>query len=284
MATLGYAPALVTELERKRPMMSNSLISVSTKYRLLLVLLAIVGAVSVLLSTRYGAVLAWDAYDYIAAARNLIRGAGYTTYLGDPMVLWPPLYPALLAIVGAILGSDPFLQANIVNALIFGLIVYLGGLLTFRHLSSFPVLAFVGTLTVLFSISLFAVSLVAWTEPLFIVFVLLSIIFVESYLSKNDTTSLILLSSSVALSCLTRYVGVSLILWGALIIIVFRRDGLKGRMAHLSLFILISALPLGIWLIRNYAISSTFFGPREPSGYTLPQTLSRAIDTVQSVS
>ena len=242
------------------------------KYTFLLILMAIVGAVFVLLSTRYGAGLEFDSENYIATARNLIRGIGFIGYNGDPFVLWPPLYPAILATVGMIFRTDPFLIANVVNALIFGLIVYLGGVLTFRHLSSFPVFAFVGALTIVFSIPLFAVSLMAWTEPVFILFVILSLIFAESYLAKNDIASLMLLSSSIALSCLTRYIGVSLILWGALIII-FRRDGPKARIRHLSLFILISALPLGIWLIRNYAITSTLFGPREPSIITLPQSL-----------
>jgi hypothetical protein len=255
-------------------MKSNNLIALSTKYNFLLILTAILGAVFVLLSTRYGAGLAGDSWDYIAAARNLIRGIGFIGYNnGDTFVLWPPLYPALLAIIGVIFRTDPFLIAGVVNALIFGLIVYIGGLLTFRHLSSFPVFAFVGTLTLLFSIPLFAVSLMAWAEPVFILFVILSLIFAESYLAKNDITSLILLSSSIALSCLTRYIGVSLILWGAVIIIIFRQDGLKVRIRHLSIFILISSLPLWIWLIRNYAITSTLFGPRVPSVSTLPQSL-----------
>jgi hypothetical protein len=240
-------------------MKSNYLIASSTKYKLLLVFLAIAGAVFVLLSTRYGVRLyEIDASVYITTGESLITGAGFVRSDGTtPVLHWPPLYPALLALAGVIFGTNPLFLANAVNALVFGLIVYLGGSLTFRHFSSFPILAFLGTLAILFSAPLFEVSTEAWSEPVFILFVLFSLIFAESYLSKNDTTSLILLSLSVALSCLARYVGVTLILWGVLIILISRRNGLKGRIAHLSLFILISALPLWIWLIRNYVVAGT---------------------------
>lgn len=100
----------------------------STYYKLTLVLLALVGAILILLSTsRYGAGLSPDSVGYIGTARNLITGAGFISYGGSPTVEWPPLYPALLALVGGTFETDPLLLANVVNALIFGLIVYVGG-------------------------------------------------------------------------------------------------------------------------------------------------------------
>ncbi|MFV2045151.1 MAG: hypothetical protein ACC700_18195 [Anaerolineales bacterium] len=255
-------------------MKSSDPIALSTNYRLSLVLLSLFGTVFVLLSTiRYGAGLSPDSVTYIGAARNMIAGVGIISYNGAPLVAQAPLYPALLALVGKIIGADPLLFAHIVNALLFGLIVYLGGLLTFKYLSSSPFTALMGTLAIVFSIPLFHVSGWAWSEPLFISFVLLSLIFAHSYLEKDDVTSLMLFSSSVALSSLTRYIGVTLIFWGALIILIFQRDSPKNRIAHLALFTLISALPIGLWLIRNYAISSTLFGPRASSTFTFFQNL-----------
>jgi len=255
--------------------------ALSMKYKLSLVLLAMVGGVFVLLSTnRYGAGLSPDSVRYIGTARNIVMGVSVTSYNGAPLVVQPPLYPTLLALVGKIIDADPLLFAHIGNALLFGLIVYLGGLLTFTYLSSFPAFALVGTLAIVFSIPLFRVSGMAWSEPLFISFVLLSLIFAHSYLVKNDVTSLILFSLSVALSSLTRYIGVTLILWGALIILIYYRDNTKNRITHLALFTLISALPLGLWLIRNYTISSTLFGPRAPSASTLSQSLTLVFNSL----
>jgi len=247
---------------------------IPVNYKLLLAILGMIGIGIILLATnRYGAGLSPDSVGYVTTARNIANGAGIVTYDGSPLVVQPPLYPAILAIIDYVLRVDPLSSTNIVNAILFGLIVYLGGMLTRKYLSSFPAFALVGTLAIVFSIPLFNVSVMAWSEPLFICFVLLSLIFAHSYLEKKDITSLMFFSSSVALSSLTRYIGVTLIFLGVLIIFVFHRDILKNRIAHLLLFALISALPLGLWLIRNYAVSSTFFGPRASSLYTLPQNL-----------
>ena len=255
-------------------MKSSDSITLLTKYKLLLVLLALLAAAFIFLATsRYGAGLTPDLVDYIGTARNIIAGAGFNTYDGNPIVSWPPLYPVLLALVSVIFRSDPLFLANVLNAFIFGLIVYVGGVLTFKHLSTFPALAFVGTLAILVSIPLFKVSIMAWSEPLFILLLLLGLLFAKSYLEKKDILSLMLLSISVALASLTRYIGVTLILWGVFIIIGFYRDTLKNKLVHLSLFTLISFPPIGIWLIRNYVISSTLFGPRTSSAHGLSQNL-----------
>lgn len=125
------------------------------KYKLLLILFAIVGVVIVLIPAHYGTRVEDDGFNYIATARSLIKGAGFIGYGGAPYVKWGSLYPAILALVGLIARTDPLIPAYYLNAFIFGLIVYLGGLITFRHLSSFPALAIVGTLAILFSIPLF---------------------------------------------------------------------------------------------------------------------------------
>jgi hypothetical protein len=241
------------------PIISNS--RLIERHKLIIALLALIGATIVLLSTsRYGAGLTPDSVQYIGTARNLIKGAGFVSYDGNLMVVWPPLYPALLALLGGVLQIDPFLITNILNAIIFGLLVYFGGMLSFKYFSSFPAFALLGTLTILFSRPLLEVSLMAWTEPLFILLILLGLIFADSYLSKKTQTSLILFSSSAALAVLTRYIGVALILWGTLIILFFSKGALKNKIKSLAIFILISVLPLGLWLIRTYAIAGTFLG------------------------
>jgi hypothetical protein len=74
-------------------------------------------------------------------------------------------------------------------------------------------------------------------------------------------------------------VGVTLIFWGALIIVIFHRGGLKRKIAHLLLFTLISALPMGIWIIRNYIVAGTLFG-FSASSATLPQNLTFVFDSL----
>ncbi|MFA6234263.1 MAG: hypothetical protein WC824_08770, partial [Bacteroidota bacterium] len=89
----------------------NDPIALSLTHRLLLVLLALLGAALVLISTsNYGAGLTPDSVGYIGAARHIIAGDGVLSFDGHHLVVQPPLYPALLAIVGGLFGMDPLLM------------------------------------------------------------------------------------------------------------------------------------------------------------------------------
>ena len=88
------------------------------------VTLGVLGSLLILLATsRYGVGLSPDSASYIAAARSLLAGRGYLDYNGDPMVLFPPLYPTLIAL-GSLIWPDPIFVARYVNAASFGLIVF----------------------------------------------------------------------------------------------------------------------------------------------------------------
>lgn len=256
--------------------------SLTSRYKLLIILLALLGAVFILLSTApYGAGLSSDSVDYISAARSIMRGAGVCYYDGTPLVWFPPLYPALLALIGKIIGSDPISFAHFVNAFLFALTIYLGGLLILKYQLSSVLLIIIGTLAIVFSKSLFIISVMVWSEALFICVALLSINFAYSYITKNDMTSLILFSLSVAILPLIRYVGVILILWGLVVIFFYNRSaGFKNKIVHLALFTIISVLPIGLWLIRNYLSSGTLFGPRMSSlgsNYSLSHNIVHAL-------
>jgi hypothetical protein len=195
---------------RNNEIRSSESVTHSLRLKIFLATLGLAGVALVLLATiRYGAALSTDSVTYVAAARNLATSGTIPSFDGVPLVVHGPLYPATLAIAGHVLGVDPVLAAHIVNALSFGLIVYLSGLLTFRHLASLPAFALLGSVSVSFSVPLIEVLVTAWSEPLFICFVLLFIISSESHLNKRDKTSLVFLSLSAAIACLTRYIGVA---------------------------------------------------------------------------
>ncbi len=251
------------------------------KRRLLLALLALLGVTTVLLSTsRFGAGLNPDSVGYIGAARNILEGQGVTSYSGAHLVVQPPLYPALLALAGGVFSTDPLHVVTVVNAILFGLIIYFGGLLTFRSLPSFPTLALIASLTMLASIPLFTVATMAWSEPLFIVFTLLAILSTNKYIEKQGVSQLLLFSLAVALSAMTRYVGVAMIGWGAAVVFIFCRGGYGKKFAHTGLFTVIPVLSLGLWLLRNIAFAGEPFGPRASSSYSLSQNLMFMFDHV----
>ena len=214
-------------------MKSKKSFKFSEKYWLFLIILGLIGTCMILLATRrYSAGVTPDSVLYISVARNIANGSGITTWNSDPLISEPPLYPIILAVVNYVFKIDPLLSARFVNALLFGLIIYLSGLIFKKHLKSSPALVLLGTAFVLVSRTLVDVFLQTWTEPLFICFVLLTLLFYERYIEKRNTTSLVLLSLSTSLASLTRYMGIVLILTGIVYILFFNRDNLATKIRH----------------------------------------------------
>jgi len=244
------------------------------RFILALSLLSVLAAAIILLVTRHhGVGLSPDSVGYIATARNMANGLGAVTFDGKPLIYHPPLYPAILGAIYFIFGADPLASAHVVNAALMGVITFLSGLLFLEHLKPHTALIFVGITSVVVSIPITYVTLWAWTEPLFICFTLFTMIFSESYLKEGSLRFLIALSLCIALSCLTRYIGVILILTGAISIFLFRKDLLELKIKHLFIFLIISFLPIGAWMTRNYILSGYVLGYRGPSNYSLWENL-----------
>ena len=113
-----------------------------TGVRILSVLLALLATFLVLITTApNGIALTPDSVGYVSAARSLSTGKGVTLYDASPLTLQAPLYPTLLSLTELLSGLDPVEGARFINAGLFGLIVYLSGLLFRRRLarSSFVV-------------------------------------------------------------------------------------------------------------------------------------------------
>lgn len=233
-----------------------------------------------LLTSRYGAGMTPDSVSYISAARNFAESNGFLTFDGSYLVVQPPLYSIMLALINKITLIDPQISAGYANALLFGLIVYLTGLLLLKHLQSF-VLVILGTVSVLFSYAIVQASLMALSEPLFILFVLLFLYYSDVYQTRKNYTSLFILSIVAALACLTRYIGVVLVFTGIICIIIWRKDK-KEKLFHSLIFLLISILPIGVWMIRNYFLSFGLVGFRGSSSYTLMENIRLYGNTVIS--
>ncbi len=222
--------------------------------------LGLLGVILILLSTaRYGVGLSPDCASYFSAARSLLAGEGYRYPDGAIYTHWPPLFPTLLAIPGLV-GIDPALAARGVNALAFGGIVFSSGLL-FSRCARSKAVAVLGTLSVLASAPLLAVSRMAWSEPVFILLAVLFVLLLPQFTRTRSRGVFLVLSALVGLACLERYAGVALIGAGGLAIAVcISRASLPARLAYSSCFCLLSGLPLALWLLRNRLLAGQTTG------------------------
>ena len=266
---------------RKRGPMHAAIAGGWPGVRALPVALGVVAAVILLVVTRqWLAGISNDSIAYVAAARGVLGGGGLITHLGEPLVSQPPLYPFLLAVAGGIFRCDPLLTAHAVNAILLGCVVWLSAGLFLRHLESPKALAILGVAFLPVAGPLFRVSVMAWSEPLFLLLTLIYLVHIESYAREEKVTSLVAAAVAAALACLTRYIGVAVVLAGAVSIVLLRKGRVKSRVRHLLVFGTITVLPLAAWLARNLSVSGTLFGPRAASGRTLVQNAGAAFTIV----
>ena len=239
-------------------------------YTLLLVVLAAVGVSLVLLrNAAWGVGLHWDSINYISVARSLLAGEGFVQFTSGLYSHWPPLYPLLLAAAGFLSGLDPHAVAGPLNALLFGLTILVAGYWLRQRIAS-RWLALWGCLAITFALPLTFIASWALSEPAFILFATLAMFHIDRFLREDQRTALIWAALFTALACLTRYIGLTLVL--TLLPLLLLRPGvaLLAKMKHGAVFVLISLFPISLWFLRNMLLVGGLSGsPLSPRDGTL---------------
>jgi len=221
--------------------------------------LAVVGVLLILYHTRNGPGITGDSVHYVMGAQNLIHGRGYARTGGGgeaiPITGFPPGYSAVLAVVDLV-SVDIFNGARILNALLFGLNIFLVALLIVRYSGSIW-LAGLGGAFILLSEDLIHIHAWVMSEPLYIALFLLALVSMLKYLGSGRRGPLVLAALFVAGSILTRYVGVSLLGAAGLAILLLRRTTWKTRVLDAALFGILAVLPVVAWFARNATVSET---------------------------
>jgi hypothetical protein len=230
---------------------------------ILLLLLAVAGAVEILALTPHGAFSSPDSVDYATAARTLLRGEGYLRFNGEVSALWPPLFSTLLACVAG-LGFDLLQGARVLNAAYFGATVALAAVLLRTELDS-RVGAVVTGGCLLLCWPLIWPALWTWSEPLFTLLLTLFLWLLGRFLQGGSNRQLAGLIAIAGLACLQRYAGLALVGGGAVALATLGpARGLRKALAFAAL----APLPLLAWLTRNIVLTGTLAGRRPPSAAT----------------
>ncbi|MBI4672502.1 MAG: glycosyltransferase family 39 protein [Chloroflexi bacterium] len=238
--------------------------------------MALAGFVLVWVATqKYGIGLGSDAVGYVHIAREILAGRG----VSPGYTLQPPLYPLTLALFGAITFSDPLDAAVLAHALMLASVIFIAGVLFLRHLAHSPFLALAGTLGVLFSLALLNVTLTAFSELEFILLTLVALLSIERYGESTRARWPGVAIVATAGACLTRYIGVALVGAGALALVWLLRAQPKRARLTASVFAFLSALPLGLWALRNWSVTGEPFGPRAASRVGLFENIRLAVET-----
>jgi len=166
-----------------------------------------------------------DSVAYLRAAKDFIAGNGLLSFTSQ----WPPLYPALIILITEFFGLNLLTGARVLQ----GLILSANFLAVYFVLRSYSPLG--RLISVLFAALLCLQGVIsythfyAWTEPLFILFILLDLIalskikFCKNKSYKLNYIELILLS---ILAVYTRYIGLIIAVLNAVLIFTWFNEKL----------------------------------------------------------
>ena len=265
-------------------MLKSGLFRGDSGLSIVLVLVAFLGAAHVLIRTAvYGIEHRiehhYDARVYMEYAESLAAGDGFLRELKfekDYLLQWPPLFPVVLAFF-RLPGIELAEAGRYLNAISFGLIILIAGHWLYGHIRSRLIVAG-ASVVVMISYPLPRISSHILTETLFILATLLALVQIESFLSGRTAKNGFLLSILFsALAPLIRWIGVTVIFTGILLILTRQGTPARVRWKHAAFYGAASLLPLALWLTRNQTLSGTLTGPREDigTGQSLWDTLSQ---------
>ena len=225
----------------------------------------------------YGVEWFVDGIYYVSVARNVIAGEGLLTFNGVPLTNWPPLIPLVLVFVSGFGIFDPAAVFGPLNIALQGLTVFVVGNYLRQHLESRPLVVW-ACLAVAISTPLGGVASKTMSEPLFILMTTLALIQTHRLLTHGDKSALFLAAIFSALAWQTRYLGVALPMVIGLFLLFQRGASWPLRAWRLTIYSAVVALPMGLWLLRNYLLAGASLDPWGASAPSLFPT--EAIDGV----
>ncbi len=206
-----------------------------------------------------------DSVTYLAASRHMVHGLGFISFDNQPVVDFPFAYPFLLTIISFISRLDVLQFAPLLNGILFGGLLYLSGSIMNGFNKSSGWYKRILLLCFLFSPALQEVYSMLWSETVFIILILLFIPAINNYLKFNSRKWLLISAAICAISCLTRYAGVFMMLTGGTITFFNTGKAWSRRIIDCLIFGFLSIPFLLINVIRNYYLTGLATGIRPRS-------------------
>ncbi len=234
---------------------------------------ALSGAV-IVYATRHDPVLSPDSISYLSAAALFRSGRGLTEFSGQPLTVFGPVFPMLLAA-----GGRNLQWARVVGAACIVGATWLMFVLLRSRVR--PWVAVAGAAAFSLSPGLVYIGSTVWSENPYIVISLaaLAVLTLRPLTERTAALGGLL----CALGFLTRYAGVGLIATGAVCVLAAaqqlgleRRRSLRLLTIHLATAIAVCAA----WMIRNLAQAGSALGPRFSGGS--PESIGQLTNRVTS--
>lgn len=253
------------------------------RVRWLLIAIAAVPVALVAVSTIKGPGITEDSVTYVYAARSFAATGHFDLYSGGALTIFPPGFPIFLGLATKI-GIHVQTAAIALDCVCVGLLVVFTYLLA-READVSEVGSLIAATVVALSTATLAVFSMLWTEPPFVVLVLV-VLFVLARavrLGRLSLGSAALIVVFASLSEATRYIGISLV--PAIVLGAFYAERkLSRRDAAWRSVGLGVASCLGLIIVggRNLFHGVGFLGPRSGNGYAIGSVLKNSVSAMGS--
>jgi hypothetical protein len=213
----------------------------------------------VLFATRHNPLLSPDSITYLSVADHIRSGRGISDFTDEPMTVFGPLFPLLLAF-----GGRSLMWARVVGAasiaggaVLMGIVV---GRRTRHAVAVGAALAFGA------AEGMVRMGSVVWSEAPYaaITLAMLAVLSVRPVSTRTALAG----GALAGLGFLTRYAGAGLLMTGAVMVAVavWRDGGRRATFARLTAFAATSVGLSAVWIVRNLIVTGQPLGPRFSGG------------------
>ena len=247
----------------------------SAQARVKLLIFAAAAAAALWWATSAGIGVSNDTVQYIDCAENLARGNGYTTSLYNyyhpaplseyilrwrttgavdlplrPEIQFPPLYPALLAVLGR-LGWKSYAAARGLGLFFFGFNIFWTGLLVFRFTRKSLLAGWAGAILMAAAEGMLDVHSAGYSEPLFIALSLVGLSILSKYFETGRVRPLLFGAAVIGLSYGAKYTGGLLIVSCVIALLAFGCGRPARRARDAAVFLAVAGFPPAVVMLRN---------------------------------
>ncbi len=260
----------------------------SKRLTALILVVAVCGTAWILVQTWHGAWPNYDAVFYLSAGENLAAGRGLIDFRGNGMYWFPPGYSISLAGF-ELIGIGVSEGGRWLNAVVFGATILISGL-WLKSVCRSPAVVMAGVLTIACSRMFQFLAVTLYSEPLYLLPTIGSLILVSVFLKNPERSRRALWLLAVAgllagLSEVVRYVGVVAVASSFGLLLLWRpgRTSMWSRLQAATVFGLAASLPVVAVLVvavlaRNLAVTGRLLGDRLGRG--TDHTMLDALETI----
>ena len=245
---------------------------------------ATVAFIGVVIGNSGGLAIGDDGVGYEAVSTSIRTGHGLGYFLERPLTIWPPGWPALMALVSKVTTLNPEGAAILLNALTAAVLVILVNRILTRLLRT-DQLILAGTAVVSIGASSMVFGHLLMTDFAFAAITMGAILalmnFRDAAASEGSGIGwLVAASALIGIGFLIRYAGIITIVTGVWWLMIDARRRISLRARDTAVFAVLSAaVPIG-WMLRNHAVDGTLLGVRYGSARGL---LGNVFDTVATI-